>query len=111
MTLTRKNLRLAGAAFALSAGLVACGNNNTTVTPINDGLYNVTVELVGVSGRQSITVTDSSGNASTYTMNSGGIVRLAPGTYTISAPTIGATTPAAQTITVTNAVQTVTFTY
>ncbi|WP_135227753.1 hypothetical protein [Deinococcus fonticola] len=115
VNLTRKQLRITGAAFALSAGLVACGNNDSTSTPISDGRYNVTVNFTGVSGKQTITVKAASGTTETangtYTMNSGGILHLVPGTYTISMPTIGGKTPTAQTVTVINAAQTITFAY
>lgn len=109
--LTRRKLHIAGAAFALSAGLVACGNNNDTPATINDGRYAVTIELSGVSGKQDIVVTAADGTKGTYTLQSGSILRLVPGTYTISAPTVGDKTPAPQTITVTNTAQTVKFQY
>lgn len=111
INLTRRKLRIAGAAFALSAGLVACGNTNEAPTTVSDGLYNVTIEFSGVGGKQDIVVTAADGTRGTYTMTSGGIVRLAPGTYTITGPAVGGKTPATQTITVTNAAQTVKLVY
>lgn len=112
--LMHTRLKVAGAAFALSAGLVACGGTTTTTPTTTTGLYPVTVTFTGISGAQNVVVTYPNNSTGTFTMLSGGIINLPAGTYTITGPTVtGKTTPAAQTVTLSssNASQTVTFAY
>lgn len=115
LKLSRSKLKVAGAAFALSAGLVACSDSTGTTNPTVTGYYPVTVNFTGVSGALGITVTYADNTTSgPFTMNSGGILSLPAGTYTIKAPAVsGKTTPAPQTVTLgpANTSQTVTFAY
>lgn len=107
-------MKLAGAAFALSLGFVSCGDSTSNSGTIVSGYYPVTVNFTGVSGSLGIVVRYADDTTGTFNMNSGGIINLPAGTYTITAPDVsGKTTPAPQTVTLSssNVSQTVTFAY
>lgn len=109
------NWKVAGAAFALSLGLVACGNNGTNNTGGNTqpGYYPVTINFTGANGAQLFTVAYPGGGTDTFNLKSGAILSLPAGTYTITPPAIGSKTPAAQNITVgpSNPSQTINFAF
>lgn len=107
----RPALKLAGAVFALSAGLVACdsGNSNTVTTTTN-GTYILTVNYSGVSGPQKVTLTDASGTVRSFNMQSGAGIADLKGIYTVDMPAVnGHTAATAQKVDLTSANQTVTF--
>lgn len=104
-------LKLGGAALALSLGLVAC-SNNTTTTPTPTGTYILTVNYTGIKGAHPVTVTDSAGNAKSYTLASGGGVSGLKGIYTVKGSDVGTqAAPAAQTVDLTSANQSITLAY
>lgn len=110
----RTRLTLAGAAFALSLGFVACSTTPTNPGGnVNTGLYPLTVKFTGASGAQAIKVDYPTGGSDKFTMNSGGILKLAAGTYNVTAPTNGNKSPATQTVTLgaDNPSQEITFAY
>ncbi len=112
LALGRLKLKLGGAALALSLGLASCGSSTTTTTTTTPSkTFALTVNFTGSGGTHLVTVTAADGNARSYTLASGGAVTGLKGVYTVLAATAGKKTPAAQTVDLSSANQTITFAY